>query len=543
MTTVLIKELEKKVDCLTTDNQVLSTDNQALETQNNTYRIESENYQKRCEHLEEEYENLLAIIKNANRKLYGTQSERYIEDSKNPQLTLFDDIPPGASSEEIKAEMKDVSYQRKKKNRKTDYSKLPHREKIIPVPEAERHCECCGSEKKVIDYKCKEKLHHVPEILEVITEKREVMGCPNGCEGSMKTAEAPKQALEGIKATEELLAYIAISKVLDRQPIYHLEKKFETRFHFHLARNTMSRWMIDMGKAFQPIVNLMRDVILDYDIAWTDATKLQVLKEKDRKAETKSHAYCFRGGGPGKEVCLLEYNGAGHDAYIYQWFEGYKGSIHGDGDLAYRKLENKSNQQIQISYCNAHARRKFEAVVKRSQKAVLAKEAMKMYRELYHIERQIREDKLNLDQIVQRRQEKSKPIMEELKRWLDLNYPLVLPKSPIGRAIKYTLDYWDGLIRFLDDGRLEIDNNSTERMIKIFVMARKNFMFSDTTNGADALGVHFSMVLTAQLHGLDPTQYYVHVLKAIPYCKTFEDYEKLLPWNVKFEMNQEQKDN
>jgi FtsZ-binding cell division protein ZapB len=130
MTTVLIKELEKKVDCLTTDNQVLSTDNQvlstdnqALETQNNTYRIESENYQKRCEHLEEEYENLLAIIKNANRKLYGTQSERYIEDSKNPQLTLFDDIPPGASSEEIKAEMKDVSYQRKKKNRKTDYSK------------------------------------------------------------------------------------------------------------------------------------------------------------------------------------------------------------------------------------------------------------------------------------------------------------------------------------------------------------------------------------------------------------------------------------
>jgi len=125
--------------------------------------------------------------------------------------------------------------------------------------------------------------------------------------------------------------------------------------------------------------------------------------------------------------------------------------------------------------------------------------------------------------------------MEELKRWLDLNYPLVLPKSPIGRAIKYTLDYWDGLIRFLDDGRLEIDNNSTERMIKIFVMARKNFMFSDTTNGADALGVHFSMVLTAQLHGLDPTQYYVHVLKAIPYCKTFEDYEKLLPWNVKLD--------
>ncbi len=533
MTPVLIKNLMEKVECLNEDNQMLENKFNASQLELEKFQHQSIYLKEENYNLKEEVDNLKEIIRNANRQRYGQKSERYIDDLENPQLTLFDDIAPGSSTDEIKAAMEDISYQRKKKSRKDDYSKLPRREEIISVPESQRQCGCCGSEKKVIDYKSREKLHHIPEVLEVVTEKREVLGCPNGCEGEMKTADAPKQALENVKATEELLAHIAITKVLDRQPLYHLEKKFDTRLQFQLPRNTMARWMIDMGTVFQPIVNLMRDELLDYDIAWTDATSFQVLKEKDRKAETKSHAYCFRGGSPGKEVCLFEYNGAGHSDYLYQWFEGYQGSIHGDGDLAYLRIENSNNNKIQFSYCHAHARRRFESVAKRSTKATLANEAMRMYQELYSIERQIREDNLNQGQIIERRHKHSKPIMDEFKRWLDFNYPLVLPKSPIGKAMKYALTYWHGLVLFLDDGRLEIDNNSTERMIKIFVMARKNFLFSDTTNGADALGNHFSMVLTAQHHGLDPVQYYVHVLKAIPYCKSFEDYEKLLPWNIK----------
>ena len=149
MTPVLVKELEEKVECLTTENQSLISANQTLESQVSTYQTKSEQYQielensqKRCEHLEEEYDNLMAVIKNANRKLYGKKSERYIDEEDNPQLSLFDDIPPGASPEEAKAETEDISYQRKKKKRKADYSKLPRREKIIPVPESERHCDC-----------------------------------------------------------------------------------------------------------------------------------------------------------------------------------------------------------------------------------------------------------------------------------------------------------------------------------------------------------------------------------------------------------------
>ena len=122
--------------------------------------------------------------------------------------------------------------------------------------------------------------------------------------------------------------------------------------------------------------------------------------------------------------------------------------------------------------------------------------------------------------------------MIEFKAWLDEHLPLVLPESPLGKAFKYAIKYWAGLSRFLDDGRLEIDNNLTEQQIKALVMARKNFMFANSMDGAHALCMHLSFIRTALLHKLDPFQYYVAIMKRIPYCKTVEDYEALLPWNI-----------
>ena len=129
------------------------------------------------------------------------------------------------------------------------------------------------------------------------------------------------------------------------------------------------------------------------------------------------------------------------------------------------------------------------------------------------------------------RHEKSRPILEAFYQWLLTNRDLTLPKSPIGEAIAYALKHWDGLLTYLTDGRIEIDNNATERDIKPFVIARKNFLFSCTPQGADSLGVHFSLILTAQRHGLNPIAYYTEILKRLPYCVGPEDYEALLPWN------------
>ncbi len=122
--------------------------------------------------------------------------------------------------------------------------------------------------------------------------------------------------------------------------------------------------------------------------------------------------------------------------------------------------------------------------------------------------------------------------MEKFKQWLDDLYPTTLPQSTLGKAMKYCINLWPGLMRFLDDGRLEIDNNLTEQQIKPLVIARKNFLFAATVDGANALCMHMGFIRTAKLHGHDPYYYYVKLLKSIPHCKTVEDYEKLLPWNI-----------
>ena len=122
--------------------------------------------------------------------------------------------------------------------------------------------------------------------------------------------------------------------------------------------------------------------------------------------------------------------------------------------------------------------------------------------------------------------------MDKFKTWLDELYPTTLPQSPLGKVMRYCINLWDGLTRFLDDGRLEIDNNLTEQQIKPLVIARKNFLFAASVDGAKALCMHMSFIRTAKLHGHDPYHYYVKLLKSIPYCKSLNDYEALLPWNM-----------
>ena len=151
---------------------------------------------------------------------------------------------------------------------------------------------------------------------------------------------------------------------------------------------------------------------------------------------------------------------------------------------------------------------------------------------LYKIERQAKENKLTPEARYALRQEKSRPIMAAFYDWLTLNKDRSLALSPIGKAIAYTHNHWKGLQTFLSDGCVEIDNNATERDIKPFVIARKNFLFACTQKGADSLGVHFSLILTAQLHGLDPIAYYTDILTRIANPSFLpEHFDALLPWN------------
>ena len=230
---------------------------------------------------------------------------------------------------------------------------------------------------------------------------------------------------------------------------------------------------------------------------------------------------------------LYEYNATDHKHFVNDWFAGFNGTLHCDCDPFFDLLFTPSG--VNPSFCNTHARRKFEPIANATQGNGLAKQAMAFYKRIYRIERHAKNEKMTTTQRYDLRQQRTKPIMDELKQWLDDHYPTVLPKSPLGRAFAYCLKHWDGLCEFLNDGRLEADNNLTEQEIKPFVIARKNFMFANSVDDAKALCLHFSLIRTAKRHQLDPYRYYVKVLEAIPYCQTVEDYEALLPWNIDLE--------
>lgn len=486
--------------------------------------------QARCEQYSQAYDSLKNQIIEMRRHRFGKRSERYI-DPENRQLSLFEDeneifAQADASGEQTEETTPIAAHARKKKTK--NEKELPRRIEIIPVSDKDKQC-ACGACKTVIRYETKELLHHQPCIIEIVEQRREIAACPKGCDNQIVIAPAPKQILPKIKATEEFLSFLVVSKLDDRQPLYHLERQLRERHGIDCSRQTMARWLIDLMTPLRPITNLLKDYVIDYDVASCDATTLQVLNEPGRKAETKSYVYCIRGGPPDKSVILYDYNDVEHKKFVHQWFVGFNGYLHVDGDNFFDLV---GSDNASIVNCNAHARRKFEPIAKANKGRGIAKEAMRFFKEFYKVEREAKNNQFTPKQRHQLRQEKSKPLMEAFNAWIDKVYPTTLPQSPLGKALNYCIKYRSGLMRFLDDGRLEIDNNHTEQEIKPLVIARKNFLFCASVDGAEALCLHFGLIRTAKLYQLDPYHYYVTLLKSIPLCNSVDDYEKLLPWNI-----------
>lgn len=505
----------------------------SLEKQLTSMQAELDLYKNRCEHYSQAYDSLQRQVVDLIRNRFGKKSERFI-DNENKQMSLFDDNThlfskaDEAGNKISEEEIQIPAHSRKKKTKSK--KELPVRVEIIPVSDEDRQCSC-GACKVVIRHEIKRSIHHQQAVFEIVEQRREVVACQKGCDNEIVTAPAPLHVLPKAKATEEFLSFLVVSKCDDRQPLYHLEKQLGQRYAIDCSRQTMARWMIELTNPLQPLFNLLKDQLIEYDVASCDATTLQVLKEPGRRAETKSYLYCMRGGPPDRSVILYDYNDKLHKQFVNDWFEGFRGFLHVDGDNFFDLV----GEVVNLVNCNAHARRKFEPIAQGAKGRGLAKEAMRFFKELYKIEREAKNHSLTPAQRHELRLQKSKPLMDKFKQWLDAMYPTTLPQSPLGKAISYCIKLWPGLTRFLEDGRLEIDNNLTEQEIKPFVIARKNFLFASSVDGAHALSMHFSLIRTAKLHGLDPYHYYVKLLKSLPHCTSVEDYEKLLPWNIKLD--------
>lgn len=324
---VIIMDFEETIDKQTIEIQ-------SLKAQIISYQAENNLLQKRCEQYLQAYEQMDFQLKELIRNRFGKKSERYI-DPEHPQQRLFSEGDKFSVAEEEGNKIADITIaaHTRKKQKKAE-KEIPVRIEIIPVPEDKKQC-ACGACKGVISYEIKRLMHYQPAVYEIIEQRREVIACnkeTQQCDGKIITAPTPLHVLPKVKATEEFLSFLVVSKLDDRQPLYHLEKQLSERHGMDCSRQTMARWMIDLMFPLQPVWNLMKDSAIEYDIASCDATSLQVLNEPGRAAETKSYVYCIRGGPPEKSVILYEYNEKEHKKFVYDWFAGFSGYLHVDGD-------------------------------------------------------------------------------------------------------------------------------------------------------------------------------------------------------------------
>ncbi|SHF88124.1 transposase [Modicisalibacter ilicicola DSM 19980] len=406
---------------------------------------------------------------------------------------------------------------------------LPRVEVVHELPEATRHCAEDGTALKVIGEAISEELHVVPARVEVIRHVRRKYACP-ACEEGVQTAPPPAKLLPKSNASATLLAYVATAKYQDALPLYRQSQIF-ARHGAEIPRNTLARWMVQTGERMAPLIETLRRHLRQAPLIHMDETTLQVNTEPDRKASATSYMWLQRGGPPGQQVVLFDYDASRAGRVPVRLLGDYAGRLVTDGYEGYAEVVQQNG--ITHAGCWAHARRKFVEAQKVQPKGKTGKAdwALNQIRKLYAVEQQAKA--LDPDARLALREQKSRALLTQLRTWLDKSLHQVLPKSALGKALHYLNGQWERLTRFLDDGVIPLDNNPAENAIRPFVVGRKNWLFSHTPSGAQASAAIYSLIETAKANGLSPYEYLRFVFETLPMIGEGDDLDTLLPWRWK----------
>lgn len=470
-------------------------------------------------------EEMLALEK---QRRFGRKSEKNVEGIY--QGSLFDEAIMPENPVEVEQAEETITvpeHTRKKRGRKPLPKDLPRIQQIYDLPEADKIC-ACGCELTRIGEEKTEQLDYIPAKVQVIEHIKLKYACKH-CHDTIKTSPMPKQPIPKSIASPGLLAHVLVSKYKDHLPLYRQEAIFQ-RLGIDIARHTLSLWMIRCGECLLPLYKLLQHQITTYDIAYADETRVQVLKEPERPPDTQSYMWCFIGGPPDKRSVIYQYDPGRAHTVIESVLEDFQGYLHCDGYVAYDTYA--SDHEVKLTGCWMHARRRFVEITKTTKKEGLAHQAVATIAKLYRIEKAMKAQHLRAEQIKAYRLKHAKPILDQFKAWLEKHLNTTLPQSPIGKSIAYCLNHWHKLICYLEDGRLDIDNGLTERAIKLFVIGRNNWMFSNSVAGVEAGKIIYSIIQTCQYHQVEPYAYLRYVLTHLPNMQTEQEIEAILPFNI-----------
>jgi transposase len=488
-------------------------------------------------HIIEEQRKLLKLMEEklrlARQKRFGASSE------KLPfQGDFFDEAELEAALSDIEQQIEEQEKSKPKhrKPREGFSDKLPRIRVEFPLSEEEK-----TGARQTFFTKVKEELDIIRAQARVIEywQEKAVFDEPDGSQ-RIEAASRPVHPLGKCIASVQLLAYLLVAKYADALPLYRLEKIFK-RYGVTISRTTMANWIIGLDGVFKPLIELIRAHQVSGDYLQADETRIQVLKETGRVATSDKWMWVVRGGPPGQPAVLFDYDASRGEEVALRLFEGFRGVLQVDGYASYNRV-CRENALTRIG-CWDHARRKFvEAsqampAQKKGSKVSKADVALSKIRKLYAIEKRI--ESLDPVQKREQRQALSLPILVEFKSWLELTSRRVVKDSETWKAIHYTLNQWETLIGYCEDGRLHISNALAENAIRPFAVGRRNWLFADTPRGARASATIYSLIETAKANDVEPYDYLLHILKHIGSADTVEKLEALLPWNMKAEDSQE----
>jgi transposase len=478
--------------------------------------------------LQSKLDELLFQIKNANLNEHGPRTERH-NPKQGPPPTESQDVDEdelgGDTSESISSKLKKEANREKRPRNHKKHAKtqdLPEQEKKHLVKPEDLICPDCHIETTFVKFVETAQLERIVNSLVRLIHMQEVRSCPQ-CKSHMVTAEKPCPPIPGGYGGPCLLGGIIVDKFDDATPNYRQAKRFR-RQNAIIPRSTQCDWVIAASITIEPLYELLKREVLSSRIVQTDDTWIKIqdrrLKRKMRKGKITAYV-----GDRNHPLNFFDYSPDLSFKQNKKTLKDYKGFVQADAATGFDELFKEDSGKTEVG-CNAHSRRRYWKCLVDDAYEMICGEILGIYKELYKIEKEMR-DKDSVMRLAAR-QEQSKPLVEQLKEKIIALRDSMPPTNPLMKAVNYTLNHWEALIQFLNDPDFEIDNNSCERMIKTWVLVRKNALFCGSDRGGKAAAIHMSFISSCNRLGIDPHEYLTDVYSKINTMKYSELYQ-LLP--------------
>ena len=481
------------------------------------------------DHLQSQNVRLQHLLRQLQRAQFGPRSEKLDPD----QLHLaFEDIEQAIAATEADDDKRDpVRARARAEKRRLNRGALPaHLPRVhMTIGPDGTNCPCCRAPMHVIGEETSQRLDVIPAQYRVIVTHRPKYAC-RACEQAVVQAPAPERLIKGGLPTEAMVSSVLVGKFAWHLPLYRQAQMLATQ-GIDITRAVLAFWVGYAAAELKPLHSRLRELILASAKIAADETVAPVL-DPGRGRTKQGYFWAVARddrpwGGTDPPAIVFRYAPGRGAAHGLKLLEGYRGIVQCDGYAAYKKIAATPGEAIMLAFCWAHLRRRFFDIAKGGD-APIASEALERIAALYAIEKTIRGK--SAEERRQVRQDKSKPLVASLRAWLEQQLVRVSAKAPIAEEIRYGLNHWNGLTRFLEDGRIELDTNNVERGIRPIVLNRKNALFAGHDQGAENWACIASLIETCKLNDVDPQAYFTDVLTKLVNLWPASRIDELMPW-------------